>query len=197
MKIEGFGLHGHHNHVPQADATRWLPGVISTINVGWVNGESPLSPKAPVYLRAGQTTLHPVPTSNTFQGTIQWVDTTHYLWVILDTRLNWSPHIHWVRKRNAQMMVVLSPPEQEKWTLHLEWIPALQVAHPPHDRICVTRIEFHCMHCRLDTACVALQLSSRAMNDSWNVSGSRFMRICVFRYLSRTSEPCVRTLTRS
>jgi len=38
---------------------------------------------------------------------IQWVHSTHYLGVTLDTRLNWSPHNFQVGKRTAQKMVTL------------------------------------------------------------------------------------------
>ena len=40
---------------------------------------------------------------------IEWVDTTRYLGVTLDRRLNWSPHIDQVRKRTAQRMGILGP----------------------------------------------------------------------------------------
>jgi hypothetical protein len=44
-----------------------------------------------------------------FGETIQWVDTARYLGVTIDKRLTWSPHIHQVRKRTAQRMVLLAP----------------------------------------------------------------------------------------
>ena len=53
--------------------------------------------------------LHPAPSSNTFGETIQWVDTTRYLGVTLDTRLTWSLHIDLVRRRTAQRMGMLGP----------------------------------------------------------------------------------------
>jgi hypothetical protein len=37
------------------------------------------------------------------------VDTTRYLGVTLDTRLNWSPYIYQVRKKTAQRMGMLGP----------------------------------------------------------------------------------------
>ena len=44
-----------------------------------------------------------------FGEPIEWVDTTRYLGVTLDRRLNWSPHINQVRKRTAQRMGLLGP----------------------------------------------------------------------------------------
>ena len=38
-----------------------------------------------------------------------WVDATHYLGVILDTRLTWLSHIDQVRKKAAQRLGVLGP----------------------------------------------------------------------------------------
>jgi hypothetical protein len=36
-----------------------------------------------------------------FGEPIQWVETTRYLGVTLDTRLTWSPHIDQVRKKTT------------------------------------------------------------------------------------------------
>jgi len=44
-----------------------------------------------------------------FGEPIEWVDTTRYLGLILDTRLTWSPHIDQVMKRTAQRMGMLGP----------------------------------------------------------------------------------------
>jgi hypothetical protein len=44
-----------------------------------------------------------------FGEPIEWVDTTRYLGVTLDTRLTWSPHIDQVRKRAAQRLGMLCP----------------------------------------------------------------------------------------
>jgi hypothetical protein len=38
---------------------------------------------------------------------MEWVETTRYLWVTLDKRLTWSPHIDQVRKKTAQRMGML------------------------------------------------------------------------------------------
>jgi hypothetical protein len=44
-----------------------------------------------------------------FGEPIQWVDTTRYLGVTLDTQRTWSPHIDQARKKNAQRMGMLRP----------------------------------------------------------------------------------------
>ena len=55
-----------------------------------------------------------VSTWNTRQVTycgeqIEWVDTTLYLVVTLDTRLTWSTYSNHIRKRTAQRMGMLGP----------------------------------------------------------------------------------------
>ena len=44
-----------------------------------------------------------------FGEPIQWVDTTSYVGVTLDTRLTWSPHIDQVRKKTIQRRDMLCP----------------------------------------------------------------------------------------
>ena len=73
------------------DLQRWLSEWRIVINVS----ES----TAIIFTRAQPVTL--------FGEPIQWVDTTRYLGIILDTRLTWSPHIIQVRKRTAQRMGML------------------------------------------------------------------------------------------
>jgi len=56
--------------------------------------------------RAGRRFIQPRPLT-LFGESIEWVDTTRYLGVTLDTRLTWSPHIDQVRRRTAQRMGML------------------------------------------------------------------------------------------
>jgi len=61
-----------------------------------------------IFARAGRRLIQPQPVS-LFGEPIEWVDATRYLGLTLDRRLTCSPHIDQVRKRNAQMMVMLGP----------------------------------------------------------------------------------------
>jgi len=54
------------------------------------------------------STWHTRPVTH-FREPIEWVDTTPYLGVTLDTRLTWSPHIDQVRKRTARRMGMMGP----------------------------------------------------------------------------------------
>ena len=60
-----------------------------------------------IFARAGRRFIQPPVTL--FGEPIQWVETTRYLGLILDTRLTWSPHIDQVTKRTAQRMGMLGP----------------------------------------------------------------------------------------
>jgi len=59
-----------------------------------------------IFARAGRRFIQPLPLT-LFGEPIEWVDTTRYLGVNLDTRLAWSPHIDQVRRRTAQRMGML------------------------------------------------------------------------------------------
>jgi len=61
-----------------------------------------------IFAPAGWRFIQPRPVT-LFGESIEWVDTTRYLWVTLDTPLTWSPHIDQVRKRTAQRMGMLGP----------------------------------------------------------------------------------------
>ena len=61
-----------------------------------------------IFMRAGWCFIQPRPVT-LFGEPIEWVDTTRYLGVNLDTQLTWSPHIDQVRKRTAQRMGMLGP----------------------------------------------------------------------------------------
>ena len=61
-----------------------------------------------IFARAGRRFIQPRPVT-LFGEPIQWVETTRYLWVTLDKRLTWSPHIVQVRKKTAQRMGMLVP----------------------------------------------------------------------------------------
>jgi hypothetical protein len=75
------------------DLQRWLTEWRIAINVSMST--------AIIFARAGQRFIQPRPVT-LFGEPIEWVDTTCYLGVTLDTRLTWSPHINHVRKRAAQ-----------------------------------------------------------------------------------------------
>jgi len=82
------------------DLQRWLSEWRIAINVS--------KSTAIIFACAGGRFIQPRPVT-LFGELIQWVDTTRYLAVTLDTRLTWSPHIDQVRKRADQMMGVLDP----------------------------------------------------------------------------------------
>jgi hypothetical protein len=60
------------------------------------------------FARAGRLFIQPRPVT-LFREPIQWVDTTPYLGVTLDTRLTWSPHVEQIGKKTAQRMGMLGP----------------------------------------------------------------------------------------
>jgi hypothetical protein len=60
------------------------------------------------FARAGRRFTQPRPVT-LFGKPIQWVDTTRYLGVTLDTLPIWSPHIDQVMKRTAHRMGMLGP----------------------------------------------------------------------------------------
>jgi hypothetical protein len=104
--------HGRHSHIRKPtllvrylesylnDLQRWLSEWRMAINV----------PKstAIIFARAGRRFIQPRPVG-LFEERIEWVDSTRYLGVTLDTRLMWSPHIDQVRKRTAKRVGMLGP----------------------------------------------------------------------------------------
>ena len=95
------------------DLERWLRGWRIAINVSKSN--------AILFAKSGWRVSKPRPVQ-LLREPIQWVDTTRYLGVILDTRITWSPHIVQVRKKAAQRLGLLSSlsPTQERRSLHQE-----------------------------------------------------------------------------
>jgi hypothetical protein len=79
---------------------RWLSEWGISINVS--------KSTAIIFARVGRRIIQSRPVT-LFRELIQWVDTTRYLGVTLDRRLNWSPHIDQVRKKTAQRMDMLDP----------------------------------------------------------------------------------------
>jgi hypothetical protein len=61
-----------------------------------------------IFARAGRRFIQPRPVT-LFGEPVEWVDTSRFLGVTLDTRLTWSPHIDQVRKRAAQCFGMLVP----------------------------------------------------------------------------------------
>jgi hypothetical protein len=82
------------------DLQRWLSEWRIAINV--------CKSTAIIFARAGRRFIQPRPVT-LFREPIEWVETTRYLGVTLDTRLTWSSHIDQVRKRTAQRMGMLGP----------------------------------------------------------------------------------------
>jgi hypothetical protein len=82
------------------DLQRWLSKWKIAINVS--------KSTEIIFVRPGQHFIQPRPVI-LFREPIQWVNTTRYLEVTLDTRLTWSPHIEKIKKRTAQRMGMLGP----------------------------------------------------------------------------------------
>jgi hypothetical protein len=82
------------------DLQRWLSEWRIAINVS--------RSTTIIFMCAGRRFIQPRPVT-LFREPIQCVDTTRYLGVTLDTRLNWSPHIDQVRKKTAQWIGMLGP----------------------------------------------------------------------------------------
>jgi hypothetical protein len=58
-------------------------------------------------------------------------------------------------------------PEQKERTLHQERSPAIQVAHPPRDGLCVSRLEVRCPHPRPEAAGVQSKCLRLVDGDTW------------------------------
>jgi hypothetical protein len=84
-----------------SDLQRWLSEWRIAINVS-------KSTRAIIFASAGRRFIQPRPVT-LFMEPIEWVDTTRYLGVTLDTRLTWSPHMDQVRKKGAQWLGTLGP----------------------------------------------------------------------------------------
>jgi hypothetical protein len=83
-----------------SDLQRWLTEWRIAINVS--------KNTAIIFARAGRRFIHSRPVT-LFGEPIEWVDTTRYLVVTLDTRHTWSPHIDHVRKSAAESLGMLGP----------------------------------------------------------------------------------------
>jgi hypothetical protein len=141
-----------------------------------------------IFALAGRRFIHPRPVT-LFGELIQWVYTTRYLGVILDTRLTWSPHIDQVRKRTAQRMAILGPLLNSKSDLSVRNGVLLykQLIRPMMDYACpawrsAARTHFRRLQV-LQSKCLRL-----ATGAAWYVK-CRYTRIWVFRCLPTTSEP--------
>jgi hypothetical protein len=82
------------------DLQRWLSEWRIAINVS--------KSTAIIFARAGRRFIQSRP-GTLFGEPIQWVDTTRYLGVTLDTRHTCSPHIDQVSKKSAQRIGMLGP----------------------------------------------------------------------------------------
>ena len=74
----------------------------------WISAINVSKSTAIIFSHAGRRFIQPRPVT-LFGEPIQWGDITSYLWVTLDARLTWPPHIDLVRKRTAQRMDMLGP----------------------------------------------------------------------------------------
>jgi hypothetical protein len=102
-------LHGHHSHVPQADAARQLPGVIPRLStvVEWRIANNVSKSTAIIFASGGRRFIQPRPVT-LFREPSNWSKQL-VIWGDLDTRLTWSPHIDQVRKKTAQRIGMLGP----------------------------------------------------------------------------------------
>jgi len=154
---------------------------------GLALGES--RPQPPWTINCGlfwRTQTRPV---TLFEEPIQWVDTTRYLGVTLDTRLNLSPHIDQVTKKTSQRMGTLGPLLNRKSDLSVRNGVLLykQLIRPMMDYPCpawrsaartyVQRLQV------LQSKCLRLA----TVPPGTYVTG-RHTRIWVFRCLPTTSE---------
>ena len=97
-----------------------------------------------IFARAGRRFTQPRPVM-LFGEPIQFVDTARYLGVTLYSRLTWSSHIDQVRRRTAQRMGVLGSLLNSKSDLSVR-NGFLLSTHPPHDGLCVPRMEVRRPH---------------------------------------------------
>jgi len=88
-----------------------------------------------------------------FGVTVQWFDTTRYLGVIPDTRLNCSPHIHQVKMKTAEWVGMLGPLLNRRSDLSIKnGVLLYEQLTLAHDELCVPRIEVRCPHSRPEAA---------------------------------------------
>ena len=149
-----------------------------------------------IFARARRHFIQPRPVT-LFGEPIEWVDTTRYLGVNLDTRLTWSPHIDQVRKRTSQRMGMLGPLLNRKSDLSIRnglmllvykqlirpWWTMRAPRRDSGARSYVRRLQF------LQSKC--LRLATVAPRY---VTG-RYTRIWALRCLLTTSHPWPRALT--
>jgi len=113
-----------------------------------------------IFAHDGRSFIQPRPVT-LFGEPIEWVETTCYLAVTLDTRLTWSLHIDQVRRRAAQKLGMLGPILNRKSDLSVRnGVLLYKQLIRPHDGLCVTREEVCCPHPCPETTGVANQVSS-------------------------------------
>jgi hypothetical protein len=147
-----------------SDIQRWLSEWRIAINVS--------KSTAIIFARAGRRFIQPRPVT-LFGESIQWVDTTRYLGVTLDTRLTWSGHIVHVTKRTSQRMGMLCPLLNRRSDLYFRNGVLLykQLIRPMMDYACPVWRSAACFHVRklqvLQSKCLRL-----ATGVSWYVRNS-------------------------
>jgi len=162
------------------DLKRWLSEWRIAINVS--------KSTAIIFAHSGRRFIQSRPVT-LFVETMEWVDTTRYLGVTLDTRLTWSPHIDQARKRTAKRMGMLGPLLNRKSDLSARNGVLLykQLIHPMVDYAYPAWRSAARFHVRrllvLQSKCLRL-----ATGAPWYVTG-RYTRIWAFRFLPTTSEP--------
>ena len=121
------------------DLQRWLSEWRIPINVS--------KSTAITFARAGRCCIQPRPITLLGEP-IEWVDTTRYLGVNLDTRLIWSPHIDQVRNRTTQRMGMLGPLLNRKSDLSIRnrVLQYKQLIQPLMDYVCPMWRSAACSH---------------------------------------------------
>ena len=135
-----------------SDLQRWLSEWRIAINIS--------KSTVIIFARAERRFIQPRPV--TFFGEpIEWVVTTGYLGVTLDTRLTWSSHIDQVRKRTVQRMGMLGSLLNRKSGLSVRnGVLLYKQLIRPHDGLCVPRVEVRCPLQCPEVAGVTIQVSS-------------------------------------
>ena len=98
------GRHIHRSFITQAVSVRQLPGVVHQRWLSESRIDINISKSTAIFLACTELRfIKPRPVTLSGEP-IQWVDTTRYLGLNLDSRLTWSRHINQITNRNAQIM---------------------------------------------------------------------------------------------
>jgi hypothetical protein len=164
-----------------------------------------------IFARAGQRFIQPRPVT-LFGEPIQWVETTRYLGVTLDTRLAWSPHIDQVKKKTARRIGMLGPVLNKKSDLSIRKGVLLykQLIRPMMDYACpawrsaarthVRRLQVLQSKCLRLAASAPWYVSNRQIHDDLGVplfaDHTRALTASFDSRLTDVGNPLVRQLGR-